>query len=185
MSQLNEINKHRLDGGLKFEGFLKAFGESASRARKIINTLSIMSIAALLGLSNSLKTNWNWFPSRQERMREFYQIAHFEGDSVDTVKYKGNAAIITVANNFEWQEFQKIIIENSSGTIQKEDLQGKQPNPWIHFKLPNFVLTKNILDSNKVKEYKDILLSGYKMACITSEASRDELDRTIEGNGQS
>lgn len=180
MSELSVTNKHKLDGGLKFEGFLIAFGESASRARKIINVLSIMSIAALLGLLNSFKKEWNWFPSRQERIREFYQIARFEGDKVDTIKLKSDVAIKVVRNDFERQEFQKILIENSKGSIKIQNLQGARLYPWIHFKLPEFLLTHCVLDSNKVEAQKDILISAYKMAFITSVATRDELDRTIQ-----
>ncbi len=63
---------------LEFKSFLIAFSDGVSRARKIINTLSITSIAALLGLFNSLGPKWNWFPSRMDKARLMYQVAFFD-----------------------------------------------------------------------------------------------------------
>lgn len=182
---------HKLNKGLKLESFLIAFGESASRARKIINILIIASIAAFLGLLNSCSKKWNWFPSRQQRMSEMHQVVCFENNNdgarqnKDSIKYKtpkGDTA--HRENNFTPGNYQHLLMELTShekDRFEIGDFSGNEPEfPWIHFKLPAFVLKNGWIDIASVVKYKTPILNGYHMACLTTISSMYELDRTIQ-----
>jgi hypothetical protein len=203
-----------LGENLEFKNFLLAFGDSVVRARKIVNLLSVASIAALLGLLNSLSSELNWFPSRQERMRELYHIAVFEdeaqADSLDKendsvaiygVRLKNSAYVadhqdtfIKTSNKFNPVDYKKIIelLMANSDTDFITKFDTKLPSPWVQLKFPDYVLQNDktmklppLIDMAKLKQHKDLILHGYNMLCNAQFASKDELNKYIQYMGRS
>lgn len=199
------INNSISDNKLKFESFLIAFCDGVNRARKIINILSITSIAALLGLFNSLKTEWNWFPSRQARIREMYPLTAFENDSPAARKiYFINPATKQITdselNVFTQQEFKTHLLNQYHVAIMNDTsvkygnrkskwrdsgqiaglLLESDVKPWIRFKFPDYVLQADTVEPKKMLLYRKELINGYNMLCLSGFSSRNELDKTVQ-----
>ncbi len=186
----NSIEK-LLDKNLEFKSFLIAFTEGSSRGRKLINILTITCIAALLGVFNSLKSAWNWFPSRQDKIRELTHITIFEDDATEKNAYTkvfyykkdSHHNVDTLQNKFTTTTYCALL-----SSLLEEDLPDDlksvdttKVKPWVYLRLPEYVIdTSKTLNIKKLKQFKANIINAYKIFCIAGFSSRYELNRHLQ-----
>ncbi len=147
---------------LKFDLYIDAIGDGASRSRGIIALLMTATLVAVLGMFNSVRKEHNWFSSRIDALHKVYDWVLFQDDlpqkvlafdaseKIEGLEYtiagsKGNInniasnkakSILFYNNAFSWNEFRTILERNG----KRHGLLAKDMPPHLRFKFPDYVI---------------------------------------------
>lgn len=184
---------------LKFDLYIDAVGDGATRSRGIISLLMTATVVAGLGLFNSLRVQHNWFASRLDSLHRVYEWVIFPDDPQTTIrslKFSQNSLPVGIIkwdtitkekrtnkqdpidvlhkNIFNWQEFRSILVANG---IPWEDT-AIEVSPHLSLKFPDYCIssdsTINITPATKEELDKIItIMSRFSLA------SRREMNDVI------